>query len=145
LHDRYGRLGDLGSPVAPGMYVLGDQMVELELPVEQVGGLSLPVSGGGYFRLYPAAFFRRLVMRTIARRGSYLMYLHSWEFDPDQPRVRGAGRVRTARHYVSLSRTLPRMRQLIAWLEGAGARFMTARDFVERVAPLGPPPQAEGA
>src|SRR5439155_26132171 len=87
LHARYGGLGDLGSRVAPGMYVLGDQMVELELPVEQVGGLSLPVSGGGYFRRYPAAFFRRLVMRTIARRGSYLMYLHSWEFDAGQPRV----------------------------------------------------------
>ena len=140
LHDRYGRLGDLGSPVAPGMYVLGDQMVELELPVEQVGGLSLPVSGGGYFRLYPAAFFRRLVMRTIARRGSYLMYLHSWEFDAGQPRVRGAGPTRAARHYVNLKRTLPRMRQLIAMLERRDAHFMTARalvDAVRRAVPAG--------
>jgi len=82
LHDRYGRLGDLGPPIAPGVYAAGERMVELELPVEQVGGLALPVSGGGYFRLYPAALFRSLVSRAIARRGSYLMYLHSWEFDP---------------------------------------------------------------
>jgi len=133
LHDRYGRLGDLGHPVAPGVYRLGEQMVELELPVEHVGGLALPVSGGGYFRLYPAAFFRRLVLRTIARRGSYMMYLHSWEFDAGQPRVRGAGPSRAARHYVNLKRTLPRMRQLIAMLERRDAHFMTARGLVDAI------------
>ena len=133
LHDRYGRLGELGRPVAPGMHVVGEQLIELQLPVEQVGGLTLPVSGGGYFRLYPAAFFRRLVLRSIARRGSYLMYLHSWEFDAGQPRVRGAGPTRAARHYVNLKRTLPRMRQLIAMLERRDAHFMTARALVDAV------------
>jgi polysaccharide deacetylase family protein (PEP-CTERM system associated) len=129
LHDRYGRLGDLGPPIAPGVYAAGERMVELELPVEHVGGLALPVSGGGYFRLYPAALFRSLVARTIARRGSYLMYLHSWEFDPGQPRVQGLGPTRLARHYVNLSRTAPRLRQLIAMLERRAARFMTASEF----------------
>jgi polysaccharide deacetylase family protein (PEP-CTERM system associated) len=129
LHDRYGRLGDLGPPIAPGVYAAGERMVELELPVEHVGGLALPVSGGGYFRLYPAALFRSLVARTIARRGSYLMYLHSWEFDPGQPRVQGLGPTRMARHYVNLSRTAPRLRQLIAMLQRRAARFMTASEF----------------
>jgi hypothetical protein len=73
------------------------------------------------------------------------MYLHSWEFDPEQPRVPGAGRAQTARHYVSLSRTLPRVRRLIEMLKGAGGCFMTARDFVERVvAPGAPSPRVEG-
>ena len=134
LHERYGRLGDLGNPIAPGIYRL-DQMVELELPVEHVGGLAMPASGGGYFRLYPAALFQALVARTIARRGWYLMYLHSWEFDPKQPRVRGAGATRAARHYVNLSRTLPRLRRLIARLEQRNAHFMTAGAFVNVIAP----------
>jgi polysaccharide deacetylase family protein (PEP-CTERM system associated) len=133
LHDRYGRLGDLGPAIAPGVYAAGERMVELELPVEHVGGLALPVSGGGYFRLYPAALFRSLVGRAIARRGSYMMYLHSWEFDPGQPRVPGAGPTRAARHYVNLSRTLPRMRQLIAMLQRRDARFMTASGFVDTI------------
>jgi hypothetical protein len=74
-----------------------------------------------------------LVARSIARRGSYLMYLHSWEFDPGQPRVTGAGATRGTRHYLNLSRTLPRMRRLIGMLETLGARFMTARELVDRV------------
>lgn len=135
LHDRYGRLGDVGTTLMPGVHRLDDDMIELELPVERVGGLTVPVSGGGYFRLYPGALYRRLVSRAIARRGSYLMYLHSWEFDPDQPRVRGVGRTRALRHYLNLSRTLPRLRRLIAMLEDRDARFVTAREFVERVAP----------
>jgi polysaccharide deacetylase family protein (PEP-CTERM system associated) len=133
LHDRYGRLGDLGAPIAPGLYRVGDRMIELSLPVEHVGPVVLPAAGGGYFRLYPAALFRRLVARSIARRGSYLMYLHSWEFDPGQPRVTGAGATRGTRHYLNLSRTLPRMRRLIGMLETLGARFMTARELVDRV------------
>jgi polysaccharide deacetylase family protein (PEP-CTERM system associated) len=145
LHDRYGRLGDLGPPIAPGVYRLGARMVELSLPVERVGPLALPVSGGGYFRLYPAALFRKLVARSMAARGSYVMYLHSWEFDPEQPRVPVASPVRAARHYVSLSRTLPRLRRLIAMLEDAGGCFMTARDFVDRVAAAeNRPARAEG-
>jgi hypothetical protein len=62
-----------------------------------------------------------------------MMYLHSWEFDPGQPRVPGAGPTRAARHYVNLSRTLPRMRQLIAMLQRRDARFMTASGFVDTI------------
>ena len=61
------------------------------------------------------------------------MYLHSWEFDPGQPRVQGLGPTRVARHYVNLSRTAPRMRQLIAMLARRDARFMTASGFVDAI------------
>jgi len=133
FHDRYGRLGDLGPPVVRGVYRLDGQMVELELPVERLGLLPLPVSGGGYFRLYPAALFRSLARRAISCRGHYMMYLHSWEFDPAQPRVWGGGLARTFRHYNNLSRTLPRMRQLVTMLKRMDARFVTAREFIEEV------------
>jgi hypothetical protein len=61
------------------------------------------------------------------------MYLHSWEFDPGQPRVQGLGPTRLARHYVNLSRTAPRLRQLIAMLERRAARFMTASEFAAAI------------
>ena len=131
LHDRYGRLDGLGPPIMPGLYRPDAQMVELELPVERVGILDLPASGGGYFRLFPAALFRTLAAQAIGRRGYYVMYLHSWEFDPAQPRVRGAGLARAIRHYHNLAGTLPRARRLIAMLKHKGARFVTAREFIE--------------
>jgi hypothetical protein len=63
------------------------------------------------------------------------MYLHSWEFDPDQPRVRGAGLVRSFRHYNNLSRTLPRLCGLVQMLKSLDTEFLTVREFVERRTP----------
>jgi polysaccharide deacetylase family protein (PEP-CTERM system associated) len=134
LHSRYGRLDFMGSPVMPGVYRLDSKMVEVGLPVESMGPLRLPASGGGYFRLYPGALFRRIARRAIARCRHYTMYLHSWEFDAGQPRVRGAGLMRSFRHYNNLSRTLPRMRRLLHMLEAMNARFITVGEFVEEIA-----------
>lgn len=134
LHRRYGRLDRVGSPIVPGVYRFDPTMVEVGLPVERVGPLALPVSGGGYFRLYPGPLFRRIARRAIARSRHYTMYLHSWEFDAEQPRVRGAGLLRTFRHYNNLSRTLPRMRRLLDMLKTMDARFITVGEFVEEIA-----------
>jgi polysaccharide deacetylase family protein (PEP-CTERM system associated) len=131
-HDRYGRLDDLRPSAVPGVHRVGD-LVELGLPVDQIGPVPLPASGGAYFRLFPALVFRTLVRRVIARRGHYVMYLHSWEFDPEQPRARGAGPTRTVRHYGGLRRTLPRMRRLLAMLHEMGAGFVTAGEFIDEI------------
>jgi polysaccharide deacetylase family protein (PEP-CTERM system associated) len=134
FHDRYQWPRDLGEPVRPGVFHLGGGLMELALPVVRYGPLPVPISGGGYFRLYPGAVFRALVRRAIARDRHYVLYLHSWEFDPAQPRVDGAGRVRTLRHYNALDRVLPRMRRLLEMLGSAGARPLRARELVAEVA-----------
>ncbi len=131
-HERYGRLRECTVPVFPGVYRLRG-LVEVELPVERVGPILLPASGGGYFRLYPERLFRQLVRRVIARQRQYTMYLHSWEFDAGQPRI-SVGLTRTFRHYNNLSRTLPRMMKLIEMLRATGGRFLTVGEFVAEVA-----------
>jgi polysaccharide deacetylase family protein (PEP-CTERM system associated) len=131
LHDRYARLDNLGAPLRPGVYPLDGRMMELGLPVERFGPLQLPISGGGYFRLYPGALFRRLVRRAIARDRHYVMYLHSWELDPGLPRVKVPGFGYQFRHYNNLSRTLPRLRRLVGMLDAMKASFVTAREFLD--------------
>jgi polysaccharide deacetylase family protein (PEP-CTERM system associated) len=133
LHDRYGRLDNLGAPVRAGVYPIDAQMMELALPVERLGRLQLPISGGGYFRLYPGPLFRHLVRRALARDGHYTMYLHTWEFDPDLPRVKVPGLGYGFRHYNNLDRTRPRMKDLLHMLDGMGVRFETVADFLDEV------------
>jgi exopolysaccharide biosynthesis polyprenyl glycosylphosphotransferase/polysaccharide deacetylase family protein (PEP-CTERM system associated) len=134
LHDRYARLDDLGKPLRPGVYRTNGGITELALPVERFGWLQLPISGGGYFRLYPGALFRRLVGRAIVRDGHHIMYLHSWEFDPEMPRVKVRGGARF-RHYNNLARTLPRMRKLVGMLKAMGASFLTVNEFLDGLDP----------
>jgi polysaccharide deacetylase family protein (PEP-CTERM system associated) len=131
LHDRYARLDTLGTPLRPGVYATNGHLTELALPVERFGRLQLPISGGGYFRLYPGALFRRLVRRAITRDGHYIMYLHSWEFDPEMPRVKVPGFGLRFRHYNNLSLTVSRMRDLVGMLVSMGTRFLTISEFLE--------------
>jgi polysaccharide deacetylase family protein (PEP-CTERM system associated) len=75
-------------------------------------GYPLPVGGGGYFRLYPYLLTRR-GLGAVNRAGRpFVAYLHPWELDPDQPRLR-PGRLRAFRHYVNLHRTEKRLARLL--------------------------------
>lgn len=87
-------------------------------------GLQIPVAGGGYFRLFPYAASKNFLRRLERQGAKLVMYLHPWEFDPEQPRMDGSW-LSQFRHYLNLHKTEER---LIALLEdfqfGAIAQVM---------------------
>jgi polysaccharide deacetylase family protein (PEP-CTERM system associated) len=109
-HDRYGLPG---TPLEPhAIQRPAGVLWEFPPPVWSILGYPLPVGGGGYFRLYPYTVTRR-GLRAINKAGRpFAVYLHPWEFDPDQPRL-SPGWLRAFRHYVNLRRTEPRLRRLL--------------------------------
>ena len=75
-------------------------------------GIQLPVGGGGYFRLLPYSA-TRLLLKRLERQGSKLViYLHPWELDPAQPRMKGT-LISTTRHYLNLHKTEQGLRRLV--------------------------------
>jgi hypothetical protein len=102
--------------------------VEFPPTTYAVLGRRIPVAGGGYFRLYPYWLTRYFLNRinTIDEK-PFIFYLHPWEVDPDQPRIRTNLRSRF-RHYTNLDKTEPRLRRLIADFE-----FATVRHVIERL------------
>ena len=109
-HDRY---GIPGSPMAPHWIIRpAGEIWEFPLAVHRRCGYPLPIGGGGYFRLYPYAFTRSGLRAINAEGRQFAVYLHPWEFDPDQPRLR-PGRLRAFRHYVNLHRTEGRLKRLL--------------------------------
>lgn len=75
-------------------------------------GLVLPAAGGAYFRHFPYGLVRA-ALRQAERGGvSGTFYLHPWEIDPDQPRIR-TNAVTRLRHYGGLDRMLPRINRLL--------------------------------
>ncbi len=97
---------------------------EFPLSTATIGGLRLPVAGGGYFRLFPYGLIRRLLRRVEAEGQALVMYLHPWELDPDQPRMHGPLLSRF-RHYVNLHKTEGRLMQLLG-----DFRFAPIRDAI---------------
>lgn len=78
-----------------------------------VGGARLPAAGGGYLRLLPFGLITGAVRQAEARGRPATLYIHPWELDPGQPRVRVPPLTRI-RHYGGLRRTEPRLRRLLS-------------------------------
>jgi polysaccharide deacetylase family protein (PEP-CTERM system associated) len=109
-HDTY------GIPDAPRFrYQLPQPgMVEYPISTALFLGRKVPVSGGGYFRLFPYWFTRLALLRINTRDGQpFIFYLHPWEIDPDQPRFPHASPLSRFRHYNNLHRTEERLRRLL--------------------------------
>lgn len=126
-HDRYGIPGAdprPGALTAPS----GRTLVEFPMSAASYLGVKIPVSGGGYFRLLPY-FVTRTGLRQINGRFGrpFAFYLHPWEIDPDQPRVR-VGWLSRFRHYTNLDRCESRLRRLLHEF-----RFGTMREALQAV------------
>ena len=108
-HDRYGLPGAPRHPYR----LEGQPMAEAPGSTVSFGPITVPVAGGGYFRLFPYRVTRWAIRRLNRREGQpAVVYLHPWEIDPEQPRI-AAGLVSRFRHYQNLSRTEPRLRRLL--------------------------------
>jgi polysaccharide deacetylase family protein (PEP-CTERM system associated) len=109
-HDRYGLPG---TPLGPhAIHRANGSLWEFPPPVWRILGYPLPVGGGGYFRLYPYALTRHGLAAVNRAGRPFAVYLHPWEFDPEQPRLR-PGWLRGFRHYVNLHRTESRLGRLL--------------------------------
>ena len=85
---------------------------EVALPTANLCGIQLPTPGGGYFRLLPYSV-SRIMLRQFEKTGTqFVMYLHPWEIDPDQPRMEGLV-ISKLRHYLNLKRTEQRLKYLL--------------------------------
>jgi polysaccharide deacetylase family protein (PEP-CTERM system associated) len=110
FHHRY---GIAGAPLGPHRVVRPSGTIwEFPGTVWRGLGYPLPVGGGGYFRLYPY-WLTRVGLGAINRSGRpFVAYLHPWELDPGQPRLR-PGRVKAFRHYVNLRRSEKRLARML--------------------------------
>ncbi len=104
-------------------------IVEFPVTTFPFAGKNLPIGGGGYFRLLPGALHRAALARVTRLGRPVALYLHPWEFDPDQPRI-ATSALKKFRHYVGLEKSLSRLDRLLeTWtfgsmrevLEGEGA------------------------
>jgi polysaccharide deacetylase family protein (PEP-CTERM system associated) len=109
-HDRY---GIPGAPRHPHLVDGANRFVEIPPSTVRLGGINLPVAGGGYFRLLPYWWTRWGLTRVNrAEHRPAVFYLHPWEIDPDQPRLAGS-RLSRFRHYRNLHLTESRLRRLM--------------------------------
>lgn len=134
-HDRYGIPGaspELGRITAPSKRTL----VEFPMSAAKFFGVQVPVSGGGYFRILPY-WVTRMGLKQINEHAGrpFTFYLHPWEVDPKQPRVKGISAFSRFRHYTNLDKCESRLSRVLGDFS-----FGTMREVLEGRGLLGTAP-----
>jgi polysaccharide deacetylase family protein (PEP-CTERM system associated) len=127
LHDRY---GDRAAPRFPYEIWRSGREALIEFPIGTIrlGGINLPIGGGGYFRLLPGRLVEAGIRRVnTAEAKPVMFYFHPWELDPDQPRPAMAWH-RRFRHYVGQARHEAKLVHLLS-----SAPFGTTRAVLDNL------------
>ena len=122
-----GRRAGTGSrPSFDALEPLPDFLMEFPVSTLRIFGQNIPVAGGGYFRLFPICV-TEFAMGRIKRESEapFVFYMHPWEIDPGQPRIRGISLKSRFRHYVNLGRTEARLKRLLG-----AVPFSSFRDYI---------------
>jgi len=105
---------DYGLPRAPLVpYRITEKLYEFPISCLEVWGKRLPFSGGGYFRLFPYSYTKMCMSKWNGLGRPAVFYLHPWELDPEQPRLR-LPKSKAIRHYGNLDKTEKRLDSLLS-------------------------------
>jgi len=129
-HDLYG-IPDAPRNIHTVAAPNGKQIIEFPPTTLALPGANLPVSGGGYFRLYPL-WFSKVALKWVNKydKMPFIFYLHPWEVDSDQPRIKCSW-FSKFRHYNNLSKCYARLDNLLDEFEFTTVqKILTDQKFI---------------
>jgi polysaccharide deacetylase family protein (PEP-CTERM system associated) len=109
-HDTYGYVQAPRTPFH--VRTPSGTICEYPMTTFRIATQNMPVGGGGYLRIFPFWYTRFGVRRSHAEGVPLVAYIHPWEVDPAQPRLR-AGLLSRFRHYTNLRRTEELLERLL--------------------------------
>jgi polysaccharide deacetylase family protein (PEP-CTERM system associated) len=129
-HDFY------GNPNAPraAHTVAEGQLVELPIATARLFGQNFPAGGGAYLRLFPRTYFHRAIDALERSQTPGMFYLHPWEVDSDQPRLK-VGLKSRFRQYTGLRRMEPNLEKLLARHRFGPVREVYVAELSRRASP----------
>jgi len=111
-NDRYGISNFSRMPCIIGT---GEKSIkEFPISTARVLGVNFPISGGGYFRLFPYGLTKKGLLSVNKENIPFVFYLHPWEIDPGQPIIKGVSKSTRFRHYVNLDKTEAKLERLLS-------------------------------
>jgi polysaccharide deacetylase family protein (PEP-CTERM system associated) len=113
---RHHRYGIPEAPFHPYVHeATSGRLWEFPSSVSRIAKKNLPISGGGYFRLLPYRLTSRLLRRINNQLNQpFMFYIHPWELDPEQPRMRAGTHGARFCHYVNLKTTEAKLERLLS-------------------------------
>lgn len=127
-NNRYGDL-DLSNSIKKGIaYKIGQEFYEIPISNLMVKNKFIPWGGGGYFRLFPFSLFKQGVKIILKREQGYMFYIHPWEIDDSQPRVKKIPFSFKFRHYHNLGKSYNRLKKFISYFRNC--KFVSCSQYI---------------
>lgn len=130
-HPLYGDLNMNESIIVDNLVYKKNGVYEFELPTISLFGKMIPISGGGYFRLFPKFIFKRLWRRYIDENQNFNMYIHPFELTDVKVDIGNVSRGKRFRFGVGRRGNLKKLEWFIQMAKKDGFRFHTIKEYVE--------------
>jgi polysaccharide deacetylase family protein (PEP-CTERM system associated) len=134
-HPLYGEIDMNGfKEESPGIYRM-DDFYEFQISTLACGGKQIPVSGGGYLRIFPWLLMSKLLKKYLATGSLYVLYIHPFEFsskiNPDFPK--GTSLANKFRFSLGRSTVSKKFDRVIQLLKEQGFHFTTFANLRENL------------
>lgn len=125
-HPLYRNLDLTGFEPVEDLVYVQDGFSEYEIPTLDIMKYSIPISGGGYLRLFPFWLLRLLLGRYAKKHENFTIYVHPFELTAlPLPLPENLGFGTKFRCRVGRRNNLKKLRRVIRWLKKHSARFIT--------------------
>lgn len=126
IHPLYGSIDMSGFEQKSKCLYVSETCTEFEMPTIDFLGKKLPISGGGYLRIFPWWFLSFLIKRYIRRYDLFSIYIHPFEMSSKSPpKVTELDNKTNFRFKYNIKSVPSKMEKLIKLLKSEGYEFMT--------------------
>ncbi|MDA9983862.1 polysaccharide deacetylase family protein [Porticoccaceae bacterium] len=135
-HPLYGSIDMHGyDKLSEAVYRSGDFM-EFEATTLSVLGKNIPISGGGYLRLFPWLLMKTLVSQYLKKNDLYVLYIHPFELSQLQvPAVpKSTSTLTKFRYSHGRNRVVDKITRLVYLLRSNGYSFTTFSEIQKELA-----------
>ena len=134
-HELYGDLNLSNFEKIDDLVHCKKGFVEYEIPTLKIGKFYLPISGGGYLRLFPYPLLLLLIKRFAKYQNNFLLYLHPFELTSIRlPLPKEISLIDRFRVSVGRKRNMKKLKKVLLLLKSMGAEFRTLdEDMKERL------------
>ena len=134
-HPLYGSIDMSGYEHLSKMIYRSGDFMEFEATTLPVLGKNIPISGGGYLRLFPWLIMKTLINQYIKKNDLYVLYIHPFELSQlPVPAVPNTTTTLTKFRYLhGRNQVISRIKKLVNLLRSNGYSFTTFSKLQEQI------------
>lgn len=109
-----------------------NSLTEFELPTAKVLTKNIPISGGGYLRIFPWIVMKKLLIDYLKNNNTYFLYIHPFELSKkNPPNVKNVSFLKNFRFKYGQQNTAEKLSSLIELLKRNDFEFHTFKSLMD--------------